>query len=389
MKNVAPDDCLDCDLVVDVHVHVGAGATAANEGERFSFEPRSDDPAAPARARYDSYMAPRLMGRPEYWVLRRMLGITPGADPRQRDEQFVQATLRHVTTASGVDRVVALAFDEVHDDDGKPLGPAASRRAFGSDLYTSNTYVHDLCARHPDRFLFGASVHPYRTLDDMTAVDMLDEVAAAGAVLIKWLPQTQCIRADDPRTVAFLRRAGELHMPMLIHYGDERALPINRRELADLKPLLGVLRNLHDQGMMPPTIIAHCATPNAYRLRPFNSFPAFETAVLGEFADTPLYGDTAGLGIFTRAGWLKRLVARQDLTSRLVHGSDFPVPVTPVSFIWHLGRRYLRIARTASWIDRDYELKLAIGMDPAVMTRGWRVLREGLVRRFAPGVRSS
>ncbi|UCG34443.1 MAG: amidohydrolase family protein [Phycisphaerales bacterium] len=323
------------------------------------------------------------MRRPEYVLLHRMLGISPGLSCGQRDRAYLETTIRHVKEAVGVDRVVALAFDEYHRDDGTALGPAGSRRVLGTDLYVSNTFVHALCMQEPDHFLFGASIHPYRRCGETSAVDMLDEVAAAGAVLVKWLPLTQNIRAADERAVAFLRRAGELRMPMLIHYGDERALSTNHRELADVEPLLSVLRGLRAENKMPPVIVAHCGTPSAYRLRPFNSFVAFERAVLGEFADAPLYGDESGMGVFTRAGWLKRLALRSDLQACLVHGSDFPVPVNPMSFFRPLGTEVWRIRRVSSWIERDYRLKQALGFDRAVMTRGWKILRAGLKHRFA------
>src|SRR5690606_28695608 len=115
--------------------------------------------------------------------------------------------------------------------------------------YVSNTYARDLWRRHPLRILFGASIHPYRGCGDKTAVEMLDEVAASGAVLIKWLPLAQNISARDPRTVAFLRRAAELDMPMLIHYGGEKILANNHREHEDPAPLLQTLRELRQEGV--------------------------------------------------------------------------------------------------------------------------------------------
>ena len=368
--------------MVDVHVHVCAAAARASASERFWFEPRADDGEdTPARMIYDSYLAPRMLRSWGYKLLQSLLGIPWRLRGAELDRAYRQATLSHLRGSAGVDRVVALAFDEYHTDAGVALGPAERRGALGSDLYVSNTFVHGLCLQEPNHFLFGASIHPYRRLGSHNAVAMLDEAAAAGAVLVKWLPLTQNIRADDERTVAFLRRAGELRMPMLIHYGGEKALTTNHVELADPAPMLATLGGLRLEGKMPPVMVAHGATPSAWPFDPLNYYPLLVEALLGEFADAPLYADTAAMGLFTRARWLKRLAKRPELQAKLVHGSDFPVPVNPVFFLRQLGGDIRRIARITSWIERDYQLKLAVGLDHAVMTRGWEIIRDGLEHR--------
>jgi predicted TIM-barrel fold metal-dependent hydrolase len=369
-------------MVVDVHFHAALGTFSASPGERFSFEPRAaPGPQTPQRLTCDSYLAPRLLRRAGFRLLRAMLGISSGLRGCQLHRALLDTTMRHVEGSSGVDRVVVLAFDEYHTDRGEPLGPAESRRALGSDMYVSNTFVHGLCAAQPDRFLFGASIHPYRTFGAAGAIDMLNEVAAAGAVLVKWLPLVQNIAAEDRRTEAFLRRAGELRMPMLIHYGGEKALSTNHPEHADPTALLATLRRLRREGCMPPVIVAHSATPSAWPLDPLNYFPVMIEALAGEFADAPLYADTAAMGLFTRARFLKRLLKRPDLQGKLVHGSDFPIPVNPTFFLRQLGGDVLRIRRIPSWVERDYRLKLALGLDRSVMTRGWEIIRDGLDHR--------
>lgn len=368
--------------MVDVHVHVGAGAARASMGRRFSFEPRADDgDKAPARMIYDSYLAPRLLRRWGHKLLQGLLGIPLYLRGAELDRAYLKTAMDHIRGASGVDRVVALAFDEYHTDQGTALGPVDSRRALGTDMYVSNTFVHGLCLREPNKFLFGASIHPYRRRGSLSASDMLDEVAAAGAVLVKWLPLVQNIRPDDERTVAFLRRAGELQMPLLIHYGGERALPTNHVELADPGPMLATLSRLRAEGKMPPVIVAHCATPSSWPFNPLNYYPVLVQAWLGELADAPLYADTAAMGLFTRARWLKRLARKPELQAKLVHGSDFPIPVNPVFFLRQLGHRVARLQRISSWIEQDYQLKLALGLDRAVMTRGWDIIRRGLIHR--------
>src|SRR5439155_26641699 len=118
------------------------------------------------------------------------------------DDLMNAAYARHLLTTGGIDRYVLLAFDAYHNDAGRrPPLPERSGDC-GSDIFTSNSFIRRLCRNNPDRFLFGASIHPYRA----DALAALDEVAAAGACLLKWLPLHQNINVRDPRTVAFLRR---------------------------------------------------------------------------------------------------------------------------------------------------------------------------------------
>ena len=360
--------------MVDIHCHIGYSAAPVEPGERFSFEP-------PERLAYDSYMSERMVGRWEYRLLRAMMGVWVNRRGPDLDAAINEVVLRHVRLAQSVDRVVALAFDQYHTDAGEAVSPFDAGDAPYSDIYTSNTLVHRLCQSDPDRFLFGASIHPYRRAGSRTAIDMLDEVAAAGAVLIKWLPLVQNIRADDDRTVAFLRRAAQLRMPMLIHYGGEKALTTNHPEQADPSPLFKVLKSLRTGGVLPTVVIAHFATPSSWPVGRHNYFEATAAELLGEFANEEVYCDTSAMGLFTRARWLKRLLRRPELHPKLVHGSDFPIPVNPVFFLGRLRTRAFRVWRATSWIERDYRLKVALGLGDEVMTRAWDILRDGLAHR--------
>ena len=194
-------------VIVDVHCHYGMTAQPADGGaDRFAFEPAGSS----AQPGLDSYVSPRAFHGLLFRFLTSRLGIHSGLRSGPAfDEQLRRAYATHLMDCSSIDALVLLAFDDVHDDEGVALGPTAVPGRPGSDTYSSNTFVHRHCLGHPDRFLFGASIHPYRP----DAVDALHEVAGAGAVLIKWLPVNQNIDPADPRTMAFLRAAGELGMP--------------------------------------------------------------------------------------------------------------------------------------------------------------------------------
>jgi len=273
-----------------------------------------------------------------------------------------------------IDAMVLLAFDEVHDDAGVALGPTAVRGRSGSDTYSSNTFVHRHCRRHPDRFLFGASIHPYRP----DAVNALHEVAEAGAVLIKWLPVNQNIDPADPRTRAFLRAAGELGMPILAHYGGELVLTSHRPDQMDPRPMLDALRTLRGDGVMPPVIVAHCATPT-FPWEPGRYFYPLARAMMGEFRDAPLYADISAMT--NRPYWLWKLARDprwSGLQGKLMFGSDFPIPPLWIPFMWQLRHDRGRLSSESSWIERSLLITRSLGFDEQVFHRAGQVLRHRL-----------
>lgn len=364
-------------MIIDVHCHVGYSARkAAASGPRFSFEPRG----AEGSPGLDSYISPRALRRAAWFLVRPWLGLPRGTGPGEVMDAAIQTVHeRQWSSTRAVDRLVLLAFDEYHDDRGRAVGMAQPRQRQGSDLYVSNSLVRSMCAARPDRFLFGASIHPYRFHEDgghrRDACDLLAETAQGGAVLIKWLPIHQNIRADDPRTVAFLRRAAELQVPMLIHYGGEMSLSRQHLEFESPVPLLRVLRDLRAEGRMPTVMIGHAATPS-FIWQSAAGHRALMDALLGEFADAPLYAEIAALGAIGRTPWMRRLARRKELHRKLVWGSDYPVPAMVWTFLFALGWRACRdIAALPSWIDQSLRLAQASGYGPGVFTRAAGILR--------------
>ena len=359
-------------VIVDVHCHYGLTARRADGGaDRFTFEPAGST----AQAGLDSYVSPRALRGPLFRFLALRLGIESGLGSGSAfDEQLERAYATHMMQCSSVDALVLLAFDEVHDDDGVALGPTAVSGRPGSDTYSSNTFVHRHCQGHPDRFLFGASIHPYRR----NAVDALHEVADAGAVLIKWLPVNQNIDPADPRTMAFLGAAAELHMPILVHYGGELVLTSHRPDQMDPRPMLDALRILKRAGAMPPVIVAHCATPT-FPWEPGRYFHPLTRAMMGEFRDAPLYGDLSAMT--NRPYWLWKLARDRrwrGLQGKLVFGSDFPIPPLWIPFVWPLRHDWGRLRNEPSWIERSLLITRSLGFDEQVFHRAGRVLRHRL-----------
>jgi hypothetical protein len=90
-----------------------------------------------------------------------------------------------------------------------------------------------------------------------------------------------------------------------------------------------------------------------------------------------LYGDTSAFNVPIR-GRTCGNVLQPPLVERMLHGSDFPVPVHG-HFAWFKGyvdwKTFRRWERNPNILERDYQLKLAAGFPPETFTRIWSLLR--------------
>jgi predicted TIM-barrel fold metal-dependent hydrolase len=92
-----------------------------------------------------------------------------------------------------------------------------------------------------------------------------------------------------------------------------------------------------------------------------------------------LYGDTSAFNVPLR-GRHARQCLQPEVASRLVHGSDFPVPVYGHwAFLWRTisWANYRRIQTIPNVLERDYQLKLAMGFGVDHFTRIRSLLRIG------------
>lgn len=359
-------------MIIDVHCHYTFTQLPATSADRFSFEPlpaRSDEPrlAAAQPTDYDSCVSPRALRRPSWRVARWALGL-PAADA-ELDQALAKTYEPHLWNDGPIERFVLLAFDAVRDDDGRCPPLPTRARALGSDMYTANSLVRDMCRRGPERFLFGASVHPYRP----DAVACVEEVFAAGACLLKWIPLHQNIDVADPRTRAMLGRCAALGLPVLMHYGEESSLATQRPEYRSIRPLLEVLRELRREGAMPCTIVAHAATP-VTPLGDRDSHRALLDALRREFADAPLYADISALTAWGKVRFLRRLLKAPELHRKLLFGSDFPVPPALPRLWRDLGRDYRRVANVRSWPQRAATACRRLGFSEIVFHRAAELL---------------
>jgi uncharacterized protein len=311
-------------MILDCHVHVCA----------FSIEHGST-----SRRILDS-LAFRFMG----W----RLGIS-GFDPASEARLAAHlATLIDQTTQ--LDAVVILAFDAVHTPEGK-------LDEVNTHLYVKNDYVIELARKYP-KMLFGASVHPYRK----DAVAELERCVNAGAVLLKWLPIVQNFDPSDPRCIPFYEALAHHKLPLLSHTGGEKSLPNLNPAVADPRLLEPALK----RGVT--VIAAHCGS------RSFPGEPDFVPQFVRMAQEHEhLYGDTAAMNLPTRSYAWKTVLKDPAVRRKLVHGSDWPIPVFPP--IRRTGIGGLRFFRERNWLRRDVIIKERLGLEADYWNRAATILK--------------
>ncbi len=312
------------------------------------------------------YLSPRMQRSLAYRFLRWKFGLLRIKDPARREQAYLEKLTTWVEQ-SELDRVVLLAFDQVYSASGDP-------DRLRTHTYISNNFVRGICERRPDLFLFGASIHPYRT----DAVDALERAAEQGAVLVKLLPNSQGFDPADPQILPYFRKAGELKLPLLIHGGYEHTIPAIDQSFGD--PLR--LRAALDEGAI--VIVAHAGTAGLMHRK--ETMGAF-LHLASEYSNC--YGDSSALTNLWRAKYLKQLldptrlerkygVRLEDPMSRLIHGSDFPIPITPRAFQRQIGAKARRRLRAIdNPFQLDIEIKRVLGVPDACLTRAYDELKIG------------
>lgn len=283
----------------------------------------------------------------------RQLGMPASALVGDLETIYAEHLLTLVRQSS-LDAVVLLAHEEVHDPDGTP------RPDLGS-MFVPNDVVLNLALQYPE-FLAGVSIHPARR----DAIDELERCVANGAVLMKCLPNCQNIDPSDARYVPFWQKMADIGLPLLAHTGGEHTVPIVNAKLADPR----LLQTPLECGVT--VIAAHCGTSSgAFDHDYFDDW----AAMLREFPN--LYGDISALVSLNRCAHLKDC-RRAEIEPRILHGSDFPVPVLGHRLWWNrsLDRElFRRIQEIGNPMERDFQFKKVLGFSDEVFTRASGLLR--------------
>jgi uncharacterized protein len=240
-----------------------------------------------------------------------------GAESTSIDRAYLERLLALAEGFPKGARWLLFAFEQAHDDAG-----AAHREH--TTVHVPDRYTAQVAASHAERFAWVASIHPYRA----DAIAVMQQAKRDGAVAVKWLPSSMNIDPRDRRSLAFGEAAAAAGLPLIVHCGEEKAVPGAGRD--DLVNPLHV-RALLERGAR--VIVAHCASlghaldldkPSAPKVRAFELFARLmeERSFEGR-----LFGDISAVFQRNRVPevW-QALIERRHWHGRLLHGSDYPLP---------------------------------------------------------------
>lgn len=237
------------------------------------------------------------------------------------DEQYLQYLMAQIEKFPVNFQILALALDRYYDENGA-VDPE------NYDIYIPNKYVVSLSQLYPDSFVAAISVHPYR----QDAVEALEKWASKGVRVVKWVPNAQGIDPSSPLCDPFYAAMSRLDMVLLSHAGTEQALDSQGRQHLG-NPLL--LRRALDSGVK--VIVAHCATAGTSVDLDDPTHPEIDNFLLFmRLFDNPeyegtLFADISAMTLVNQVGnSLKEILARQDLHTRLLYGSDYPLPAVDI-----------------------------------------------------------
>lgn len=281
-------------------------------------------------------------------LMLREAGISPKELGCDLDRIFADRILQQVRE-SDLDALVLLAQDLPHTDSGESLPEKAG-------FFVPNEHLLDLCDLHPDLLIPAVSIHPARA----DALDELDRCVERGAKVLKLLPNCLNIDYSASRHHRFWDKVAEAGLLLLSHTGGEHTLPVLEPAYADPRFLETPL----DRGVT--VIAAHVASKSGFR------DPDYSQALFAMFERFPnLYADNSALCTLNRSHSIAK-VLESDVMDRILHGSDFPVPVTGFGPFrhGHIDRQTWKQSRRETHpIQRDIQLKRAIGFPEETFTR--------------------
>lgn len=239
------------------------------------------------------------------------------------DLSYIRRLLHLVDEFERGAKVMLFAFEQVYDQSGKAK---PEQTAF----HVPNVYALDLARAHPSRFEWVCSIHPYRA----DAIDALETAASERTRAVKWLPSAMGIDPASPRCDVFYRSLARLNLPLICHSGGENA--VRGADFIDANNPLKLRRAL-DAGVR--VVTAHCASigedidldkgANGPRV---SSFQLFARLMAEKRYEEHLFADISAITQRNRkVEILRTIIEHDDWHSRLLNGSDYPLPgVLPI-----------------------------------------------------------
>jgi len=323
--------------LIDVHVHFGAPG-----------DPDKGDPC---------YWSKEFEGTIAYKAFRLLTGTWLTKLDFEKAKKLI---IKLVEKSDEVGPCILLALDAVYDKNSE------RHLKDWTHLFVSNEAIANIVKSRPHLFLFGASVHPFRSDWDIE----LDRCLEWGAVLCKWIPSAQQIDLTNEKCERFYKKLSDKHLPLLCHAGPEKAIPTSNHDY-DLFNNPKYLEKPLEMGVT--VIIPHCVLP--FPPQDLATFePHQELLKLLNKADEknwPLYVDLSALLLFRNQyipDVLKNIPAR-----RLLFGSDYPIPMSDLAYKkklypWDWLKYFWRSFKEPNLLDKNYYQIQDMGFDPIVFT---------------------
>ena len=292
---------------------------------------------------------------PLYGIMLRKLDLNfESLNKPSFDNQFRDRLLDFIRS-SDIDAVCLLAQEAVYRNDGTLWEDAGN-------AFVPNEYVLELARNHKE-FIPAVSIHPARP----DAMEELDRCLENGAAMMKCLPNCQNINCNEAKFKPFWKRMAESGLPLLAHTGGEHTLQVINSDYANPE----VLKLPLECGVN--VIAAHTGTGSG----PFD--PDYLPVLIEMMKNYPnLYADTSALNVPTRSYGLRHCLENELLSSRIVHGSDYPVP-TSSTWAWVRGLidsdQWASLKKIKNPIELDYQTKVAMKFPANHFTRINSLLR--------------
>ncbi len=313
------------------------------------------------------YIDPQKFQSLLYRLLRRKLGIYDAHLKDRLDAAYLERLEKDVNEAAAhkaLSAAVLFPHERMYTEEGKPA-------EVGQEVFVPNEYVFS-CAENPDmkgRFLPAMSIHPYRT----DALDETEKWMERGAVAMKWLPNSQGMDPRDKRSGKMFDLLAERKMPLIAHTGGEHTVTVRFPHLGDPETLRPAL----DKGVT--VIMAHCGTKSG--LFDSNWMPQFCELAR---AYPNCWGDTSAFNTPGRTRWISKFLREEGVVEKLVHGSDYPVPPSPMWSLLALGwTRARSLGKIWSFLERDVRIKQERGFPDMVFRNTAKVLGEKALKRWS------
>ena len=306
-------------------------------------------------------MHPKTLNSLPFHFLRAFLGFTRKDTLGRLDELVLERFLAVIREAPSITHGLIYAHDAIIDRDG-------TRNETLTQLCVPNEYVLKL-AREYEELLPAVSIHPHRK----DALDRLHECIEAGALALKWLPNSQGMDPSDKNIIPLYDLLAEHHIPLICHTGGEHTVRVLDHRLSDP----GLLQLPLERGVT--VVCAHCATKSGF----------VDKDYFGVFIEMAqkwpnCYGDTSALATLNRARNLPRLAEMKELHEKLIHGTDFPVPSSALPLMRYFSMSELkRLQRIKNMLERDIQIKKSMGLSDVVFENAAKVFNvESLAGRF-------